>query len=90
MLQLPACLDIAAAGPLAQSLLAMRGSDATLDASAVERLGAQCVQVLLSAQRTWQADKLELHVTNPSAEFLDGIRLLGIPQADLMIEGGSI
>ena len=43
------CLDLSAAGPLAASLLRRRGSPLALDGSAVERLGGQCLQVLLAA-----------------------------------------
>ena len=53
---LPAVLDIQQAGPLRDQLLALRGHPVTVDASAVDRLGALCLQVLISARKTWDAD----------------------------------
>lgn len=76
-------LDLKAAAPLAESLLQMRGSDLTIDASDVEQMGGQCLQVLLSAQATWRADETALHITNPSAEFVENLRLLGMSPEDL-------
>ncbi|WP_072371059.1 STAS domain-containing protein [Hyphomicrobium sp. NDB2Meth4] len=77
-LQLAEVLDLTAAAPLAQSLLPRRGSDLTIDASKVRRVGAQCLQVLLSAEATWKADGVRLTVENPTDEFLASSELLGI------------
>jgi anti-anti-sigma regulatory factor len=44
------CLDLTAAAPLKAQLLAARGTPLSLDASAVRRIGAQCLQVLLAAR----------------------------------------
>ncbi|MGH6761723.1 MAG: STAS domain-containing protein [Phyllobacterium sp.] len=76
-------LDLKAAAPLAESLMQMRGSDLTIDASDVEQLGGQCLQVLLSAQATWRADESALHVSRPSPEFAESLRLLGISPMNL-------
>jgi len=62
-LVLPAVLDIRAAGRLQAELLGLRGRPLTLDASAVERLGGLCLQVLLSARALWAADGQTLTVT---------------------------
>ena len=75
---LPDELDIKAAGPLAAELIAARGKDLTLDASQVERVGGQCLQVLLSAAATWGADGAELTIEEPSAAFADAIRIAGL------------
>lgn len=72
-------LDLNAAAPLAHELLALRGRDLEVDASAVERLGAQCVQVLLSARATWDADGAAFAVVSPSSEFTSTLALLGAP-----------
>ena len=72
-------LDLNAAGPLAHELLALRGRDLEVDASAVERLGAQCLQVLLSARATWDADGAAFAVITPSDEFTSTLALLGAP-----------
>ncbi len=77
-LQLPEVMDLTAAAPLAQSLLTRRGSDLSIDASRVRRVGAQCLQVLLAASATWKADGVNLALEKPTEEFLAGTRLLGI------------
>jgi chemotaxis protein CheX len=77
-LQLPEVLDLTTAAPLAQSLLSRRGSDLCIDASAVRRVGAQCLQVLIAAEATWKADGVRLRVEKPTEEFLKGAELLGI------------
>jgi chemotaxis protein CheX len=77
-LQLPEVLDLTAAAPLAQSFLTRRGADLSVDASHVRRVGAQCLQVLLSAAATWKADGVKLRLDKPSEEFLAGTALLGI------------
>lgn len=71
-------LDIKATVPLAESLLAQRGSELLIDASKVERLGAQSLQILLSAISTWHADGLSIEFIDPSERFLQGIEHLGI------------
>jgi chemotaxis protein CheX len=82
--QLGEVLDLNAAAPLAAELLAGRGADLDVDASQTRRLGAQAVQVLLSARRTWREDGARLAVVNASAAFRDGLKLLGIDEDALM------
>jgi len=77
-LQLPEVLDLTAAAPLAQSFLARRGADLSIDASQVRRVGAQCLQVLLAAASTWQNDGMRLCLEKPTEEFLEANRLLGL------------
>ncbi len=79
VLRLSQVLDLNAAGPLASEFLALRGRDLEIDASAVERLGAQCAQVLLSARATWDADGAAFAVVAPSDEFTSTLALLGAP-----------
>ncbi|GAA0640873.1 STAS domain-containing protein [Brevundimonas lenta] len=69
VLALASVLDIRAAEPLQTSLMALRGQAVTLDASQVERLGGLCLQVLVSAQRTWAADGQSLTLAPDSAAF---------------------
>lgn len=65
-------LDIRAAEPLRGELLALRGQAVSLDASRVERLGGLCLQVLLSARRTWATDGQSLTLAASSgADFSD-------------------
>jgi len=77
-LQLPAVLDLTAAAPLAKSLLSRRGAELSVDASRVNRVGAQCLQVLVAAAETWKTDGVGLRLVKPTPEFLEGSRLLGI------------
>lgn len=74
---LPKVLDVRAAPALASELLKMRGGDISVDASQVERLGAQCLQVLLSAQATWRSDGCVLTFTQISEGLAEGLQLLG-------------
>ncbi|WP_374469869.1 STAS domain-containing protein [Phenylobacterium sp.] len=78
-LDLAPVLDLKAATPLAQALIALRGRDVTVNASAVERMGAQCFQVLLSARNTWAEDGAKFAVTEPSDSFVEILALLGAP-----------
>lgn len=78
---LPDVLDLRAAGPLAGDLLALRGRALRLDASGVKSVGALCLQVLLSARLTWEADKNPLVIAVPSQAFSNAMRLFGAPIA---------
>ena len=75
---LPTELDIKAAAPLAAELIAARGADLALNASQVERVGAQCLQVLLSAAATWRADGAELTLEEPSPASADAVATAGL------------
>ena len=85
LIELPEHLDLTAATPLTERLLAARGEAIVIDASKVERLGGQCLQVLLSAVVTWKADMVPLEITKPSEGFESGLRLLGL-SVDSLIE----
>ncbi|QAY96807.1 hypothetical protein CWB41_14560 [Methylovirgula ligni] len=77
-------LGLKAAAPLAESLLAHRGADILIDAGEVERLGAQSLQVLLSAVATWHADGRGLDFAHPSEAFLESLQLFGIDPDSLL------
>ena len=79
IIQLPAVLDLNAAGPLAHELSGIRGRDVQLDGSAVRRLGAQCLQVLVAARTAWQSDGHGFSVVSPSDDFTAGAAVLGAP-----------
>jgi chemotaxis protein CheX len=72
-------LDLNAAAPLAGEFMRLRGKDLQVDASGVERMGAQCLQVLLSARATWETDQAAFSVVSPSADFAAVLALLGAP-----------
>ena len=74
---LPPILDLRAAGPLAAELLGRRGKPIVLDGAGVERLGGQCLQVLLSARATWAADGQPFRIDRPSTAFTDTLGALG-------------
>jgi chemotaxis protein CheX len=78
VLRLPVSLDLPAARPLAAALIERRGQPITIDASAVGQIGAQCVQVLLSAKRTWQADGVSLSIVNCAARLIEDLKLIGL------------
>lgn len=76
-------LDLRAAEPLKGELLAARGQALTLDGSAVERLGGLCLQLLLSAIRTWRADGQALTFVNASEALTIQWSAFGASLADL-------
>jgi chemotaxis protein CheX len=84
---LPSILDIEAATPLANELLARRGNPLTLDASGVQRLGGLCLQVLLSARKTWAADGVPMDTANGSPAFMDALVLFGVEALAEKTEG---
>jgi len=86
-LMLPDCLDSSAASAIKEMLLARRGTAIVIDASEVRRVGAQSLQVLIAAARTWQADQQSYRMTSASAELLETIALIGLPHEDLLLEG---
>ena len=86
-LTLDSVLDLRAAKPLAEAFLNVKGADIVVDASKVERIGAQCAQVLLSAMKTWEADHHTLSFIDESEAFREGAALLGLPLTDTQTEG---
>ncbi len=84
-LMLAPVLDLNAAEPLKAELLACRGADLTIDGSAVDRLGGLCLQVLLSARRTWAADGVNLRLGSVSQAFAEQWAAFGAP--DFNTEG---
>ncbi len=79
VVELDAVLALNAAAALAERLLAVRGRPVRLDASGVQRLGAQGLQVLLSAEQTWAGDANAFEIVAPSDRFLADWRLFGAP-----------
>jgi chemotaxis protein CheX len=77
-LLLPAELDHVAAASLFEILSSLNGADIIVDGSQVERIGAQCLQILLAAAASWKTDGTVLEFANPSLEFIAGLELLGI------------
>ena len=82
LLELPEVLDIKTATPLAVEFLSLRGRPILVDASRVRQLGGLCLQVLLSAAKTWRIDETSFALVNPSTGFIEGLALLGISVAE--------
>ncbi len=82
--ELPEALDFTAAAPLADRLLNCVGEDLVIDASAVQRLGGSCLQVLIAAARTWNAENGSLTIERPSARFLEDLKSLGFEPETLL------
>jgi chemotaxis protein CheX len=82
LVELPDVLDLKAATPLAVELLAFRGKPLQLDGARVQRLGGLCLQVLLSAAKTWNADDISFGLVNPSEDLIEALTRLGVSSAD--------
>lgn len=76
-LHLPAILDLKAAAALRQDFLARKGRPVEVDASAVQRLGGLCLQVILAARASWAADDQPFAIINPSPRFDEDLTLFG-------------
>lgn len=77
-LKLVPILDLNEASVLHGQLTNMRGEDVKIDASEVERVGVQCVQVLLAAAKTWEADSKNFVFEKVSEAFEKTMQLIGI------------
>jgi chemotaxis protein CheX len=86
-LALPEILDLRAAGPLAASLLAAQGSPLILDGSKVEKIGAQCMQLIVSAHLTWERDGINLTLAKASMKLVEGFKAAGIRIEGFLEEG---
>ncbi|HXW72753.1 MAG TPA: STAS domain-containing protein [Methylocella sp.] len=85
VLELPDILDLKAATPLTVQFLSARGVPLDVDGSRVERIGGQCLQVLLSAVKTWRADGNKFRLIKLSKEFRDGLLRLGVCESDFCV-----
>jgi chemotaxis protein CheX len=87
-MQLPEILDLKAAAPLRAALLEARRAPLEIDASAVQRLGGLCLQVLLSAEATWAADGQPFTISAASPAFAEGALRMGAHTlaSDLIIQ----
>jgi chemotaxis protein CheX len=83
-LALASVLDLNEASALHGKLMSMRGKDIAIDASAVERVGVQCAQVLVAGARAWQADKKSFQVAKASDAFTKTMQLIGINDDNLL------
>ena len=77
-LSLAPILDLNEASALRGKMLGLRGHSLVVDASAVERVGALCLQVLLAAAKTWEEDKQSFTFAKVSDAFTKTTQLIGI------------
>ena len=75
---LAARLDLTQARPLAESILAHAGQDLTIDAGAVEHLGALPAQVLLAAAQDWERSGNSRTIAPRSGAFDDALAAMGL------------
>lgn len=75
--KLKPALELTAAGPLKTEFVALRGRAVRVDATDVQRFGALCLQVLLSARATWAADGVSFTLGDTSPAFDAGLSTLG-------------
>lgn len=76
--KLAAILDLNEATTLHGTLLSLRGSDIVIDASAVERCGTQCIQVLVAGAKAWEEDKKTFTIGKVSDAFEKTAQLIGV------------
>jgi chemotaxis protein CheX len=77
--QLEPVLDLGAAERLHARLMELRGQPLDIDASQVERLGGLCLQVLISARNTWQAEGHSAVIGQASTAFEEAWTLFAAP-----------
>lgn len=82
-LALPARLDLPAARPLADAILALRGQDLCLNAGDVHHLGTPGLQVLMAAVLSWRADGRSLVLTAPSGALIEQLACFGLRPGDI-------
>lgn len=78
ILKLPENLDLNAASAMHVQLTDLRGTEVEVDASEVRKSGAQGVQVLLAAKKTWDVDEKHFAIGEMSEAFEKTLKLLGI------------
>jgi chemotaxis protein CheX len=76
-LKLRPVLDLTAATPLKAEFGALRGRAVSVDATDVDRVGALCLQVLMSAHSTWTSDGVAFSLAGTSQAFEEGLETLG-------------
>lgn len=85
-LSLDNVLDLNAAGSLHSRLMELRGGDLEIDGSAVERAGALCLQVLMSAAKTWEEEKHSLTFSQMSDALMKTMQLSGVNYDHMLVK----
>lgn len=74
---LPARMDASSLTQTHAELVQRRGGDLDVEASQVDRFGAQALQLLLSAIATWREDGFRLRILDPSDAVRTAFEQLG-------------
>ena len=88
-IQLESRLDTAAAPALWSTLSARIGQDVTLDASAVEFIGARCLELILIARGLTLASDNSFSIRSLSGAVCDDLRVFGLT-AEALTDGGAV
>lgn len=83
VVELQNVLDMVAAPALKDCFLQNEGNPLLINAAPVQRLGAQCLQILLSAKKDWEAKGVEFVLDSPSAAFIETAKFMGVAVEDL-------
>lgn len=83
---LDAKLASTAAPGLFAQLKELRDQTVVLNASEVEQIGVLCMQILMSASKTWTDEGRSFEVVEPSEAFLSTIDVAGVSAEDLGIK----
>lgn len=83
---LEAKLGSMAAGDLYNQLAEHRGSQIVLNGSKVEQLGTLCMQILVSASKTWSTDGQGFEIIEPSETFISALNVVGLEHALIGLE----
>ncbi len=87
-IEAPALLNTQGAYQLMEQIKAAEGAPLELEMSAVRHVGAQALQILLATKAAWVAADLSFEISNPSADFRQGVLALGVNE-DLEIEDST-
>ncbi len=74
-------LGAKAVAGLQAALLARRGHAIVIDASNVGHIGGGCLQLLLSAKLTWEADVQSFNLVSPSQSMVQALEFTGLDKA---------
>ncbi len=81
VIALPGRMDASTLPQTHADVLKHRGGDLDLDASQVDRFGAQALQLILSAFATWREDGFRLRLLDPSEAVRGAFDQLGCAPA---------
>jgi len=85
-ISLPEKLGANQLSSLFDEISAARGKSLVLDASSVRYIGAQGMQILLSAVKTWKRDGVPLRLTGTTEELREIVSVLGVSSSELAME----